>query len=294
MMQQFILELAQGYGIKELPAWVMLLVSSLNVVLIVVLALIARRVLRRLLGAAHARWIARTPGLEERKRIETLNRIAGYIISVIIGVVTVMLVLAELGISIAPLLATAGVVGIAVSFGAQSLVKDYFTGFVMLLENQIRQGDFIEVAGKAGSVEEVTLRYVRLRDGEGAVHFIPNSSITSVTNNSREFAFAVIEVGVSYNTNIGQAYDVIKTVGEKIKQDPAFATVILGDLDIQGVNQLADSAVTIRMRMKVAASDKFALRRALLREIKEAFDAAGIEIPFPQRVVHMAPQSNQS
>lgn len=290
-MQQFILELAQSFGVDELPAWVMLVISSLNVVLIVALALIARRVLRRLLAAAHARWVAHVPGLEERKRIETLNRIAGYLISVIIGIVAVMLVLSELGISIAPLLATAGVVGIAVSFGAQSLVKDYFTGFVMLLENQIRQGDFIEVAGKAGSVEEVTLRYVRLRDGEGAVHFIPNSSITSVTNNSREFAFAVLEIGVSYNANLGQTFEVIKAVGQKIKEDSTFSAAILGDLDIQGVNQLADSAVTIRMRMKVVASEKFALRRALLREIKEAFDEAGIEIPFPQRVVHMVSKS---
>lgn len=286
-MHDFIVEVIQSFGVQTVPAWLLLITSSLNIVLIIVLALIARRVLGRLLDAAYHRWVARAPGLEERKRIDTLNRIFSYVISVTIAILSFMLVLSELGVSIAPLLATAGVLGIAVSFGAQSLVKDYFTGFVMLLENQIRQGDFIEIAGKAGVVEEVTLRYVRLRDGEGAVHFVPNSSITSVTNNSREYGFAVIEIGVSYSANLGRTYEVIHEVGHRIKQDPAYASAILSDLEIQGVNQLADSAVTIRMRMKVMASEKWPIRRALLAALKDAFEQAGIEIPFPQRVVHM-------
>jgi small conductance mechanosensitive channel len=203
-----------------------------------------------------------------------------------------MLVLSELGVSIAPLLATAGVVGVAISFGAQSLVKDYFTGFVMLLENQIRQGDFIEVAGKSGSVEEVTLRYVRLRDGEGAVHFVPNGAIAAVTNHSREFAYAVIEVGVSYKANLGQTYEVIKAVGQSVRDNPDYANGILDDIEVLGVNQLGESSVGIRLHMKVRASDKWGIRRALLGALKESFDEAGIEIPFPQRVVHM-PQSTQ-
>ena len=149
----------------------------------------------------HKRLLARAPGVEERKRVNTLDRIFGYILSVVIVVVTVMLVLSEMGISIAPLLATAGVVGIAISFGAQSLVKDYFTGFVMLMENQIRQSDVIDIANKTGTVEEVTLRYVRLRDGDGAVHFVPNSAISTVTNHSRDFAYSVVEIGVAYSVN---------------------------------------------------------------------------------------------
>jgi small-conductance mechanosensitive channel len=286
-MQEVVLELLQSFGWQDVPPWLLLVISSLNVVLVIVLALVTRRILRRLLKVVHQRLVARAPGLEERKRIDTLDRIFGYIVSVVISIVAIMLVLAELGISIAPLLATAGVVGIAISFGAQSLVKDYFTGFVMLMENQIRQGDFVDVAGKSGVVEEVTLRYVRLRDGEGAVHYVPNSAITTVTNHSREFAFAVIEIGVSYSANLGKTYEVIKDVGAKLKQDPAFAASILGDTEVLGVQQLADSSVTIRLRMKVLASEKWAVRRALLGALKEAFDAAGIEIPFPQRVVRM-------
>jgi small-conductance mechanosensitive channel len=286
-MQEVVLELLQSFGWQDVPPWLLMVISSLNVVLVIVLALVTRRILRRLLKVVHQRLVARAPGLEERKRIDTLDRIFGYIVSVVISIVAIMLVLAELGISIAPLLATAGVVGIAISFGAQSLVKDYFTGFVMLMENQIRQGDFVDVAGKSGVVEEVTLRYVRLRDGEGAVHYVPNSAITTVTNHSREFAFAVIEIGVSYSANLGKTYEVIKDVGAKLKQDPAFAASILGDTEVLGVQQLADSSVTIRLRMKVLASEKWAVRRALLGALKEAFDAAGIEIPFPQRVVRM-------
>jgi moderate conductance mechanosensitive channel len=286
-MQEAVLELLQSFGWQDVPPWLLLVISSLNVVLVIVLALLTRRVLKRLLKVVHQRLVARAPGLEERKRIDTLDRIFGYIVSVVISIVATMLVLAELGISIAPLLATAGVVGIAISFGAQSLVKDYFTGFVMLMENQIRQGDFVDVAGKSGAVEEVTLRYVRLRDGEGAVHYVPNSAITTVTNHSREFAFAVIEIGVSYSANLGKTYAVISDVGAKLKQDPAFAGSILGDIEVLGVQQLTDSSVTIRLRMKVLATEKWVVRRALLGALKEAFDAAGIEIPFPQRVVRM-------
>lgn len=286
-MEGFVLELAKSAGFNEVPAWATLLVASLNVGLIVVLALVAKRFVRRILEATQQRWCSRSTDVEASKRIETLVRIIGYVFSVVIALVAIMLVLSELGISIAPLLATAGVVGIAVSFGAQSLVKDYFIGIVMLLENQIRQGDFIEVAGKLGSVEEVTLRYVRLRDAEGAVHFVPNGSITAVTNHSREFAFAVIDIGVSYQANLGQTYEVIKMVGRQLRENPDFADGILDDLEIQGVNQLGDSAVTVRLRVKVRASSKAGIRRALLGQLKEAFDQAGIEIPFPQRVVHM-------
>jgi len=287
-VQNAILELLDGLGLTAMEPWVMLFISSLNVILIIVLALVVRRVARRLLQAVHEKLGARAPGVEERKRIDTLGRIFGYLVSVLIVVIAGMLVLSELGVSIAPFLATAGVAGIAISFGAQSLVKDYFTGFVMLVENQIRQGDFVDVAGKSGQVEEVTLRYVRLRDGDGAVHYVPNSSITTVTNHSREFAYAVVEVGVSYSAHLGQTYEVIKEVGGQLRQDPEFAGKILQDIEILGVNQLADSSVTLRIRMKVVALEQWGVRRQILARLKQAFDAAGIEIPFPQRVVRIA------
>jgi moderate conductance mechanosensitive channel len=291
-VQNAVVELLDSFGLAAVEPWVMLIISSLNVILIVVLALIVRRVARRLLRAVHEKLGARAPGIEEKKRIDTLGRIAGYLVSVLIGIIAGMLILSELGVSIAPFLATAGVAGIAISFGAQSLVKDYFTGFVMLVENQIRQGDVVDVAGKSGRVEEVTLRYVRLRDGEGAVHYVPNSSISTVTNHSREFAYAVVEVGVSYSAHLGKTYEVIKEVGRQLREDPVFAEKILEDIEIMGVSQLADSSVTLRIRMKVVALEQWGVRREILAQLKQAFDAAGIEIPFPQRVVRIAKRAN--
>ena len=290
-MHEFILEILNDFGWTDIPAWVVLLISSLNVVVIIVMALLVRKVIGRLLGIAHRRLSARMTGVEERKRLDTIDRIFGYIASVVIGVITVMVVLAELGISIAPFLATAGVVGIAVSFGAQSLVKDYFTGFVMLIENQIRVGDFVDVGGKSGSVEEVTLRYIRLRDGEGTVHFVPNSSITAVSNHSREFAYAVVDVGIGYDANLGNTYEVIKRAGAELREDPELSNKILEDIQILGVTALADSAVTVRVRMKVIALEQWGVRRAILAKLKQAFEQAGIDIPFPQRVVRIANQT---
>ena len=279
-------ELFALMGWSEMPTWASALIASLNVLLIVIVALIGRSIVRRLLDAVHQRLVKRTGDLEEKKRIDTLDRIFNHIASAVITILAIMLVMDEFGVSIAPFLAAAGVVGIAVSFGAQSLVKDYFTGFVMLIENQIRQGDFIEAGGKSGAVEEVTLRYVRLRDGEGAVHFIPNSQITTVTNRSRGFAFAVIDVGVSYGTSLGKAFEVIKLAGDQLQAEPDMAGKFLGDTEVLGVTQLADSAVTIRMRVKVPALEQWFVKRRLLSAVKDAFEKAGIEIPYPQRVVH--------
>lgn len=290
-MEQLILASLASLGWEHIPKWAVLLISSLNLILIIILAFVVRRVVGHLLNAIHVRLRKRMAGVEERKRVDTLNRIFGYVASVVIWVITVMVILAELGISIAPFLATAGVVGIAISFGAQSLVKDYFTGFVMLIENQIRQGDFVDISGKSGHVEEVTLRHVRLRDGEGTVHFVPNSAITTVSNHSRDFAYAVVEIGVGYDVNLGQAYEVIKQVGTGLREDPDLSEKILEDIQILGVNALGDSAVTIRLRMKVIALEQWVVRRAILAALKQAFQKSGIEIPFPQRVVRIQNQS---
>lgn len=285
-MQATTIELLSALGVTQIPSWFLLVMSSLNVAIIIIAAIVVRSIAKRLLMTLHKRLLARAPGIEERKRVNTLDRIFGYTLSVVIVVVTVMLVLSEMGISIAPLLATAGVVGIAISFGAQSLVKDYFTGFVMLMENQIRQSDVIDIANKTGTVEEVTLRYVRLRDGDGAVHFVPNSAISTVTNHSRDFAYSVVEIGVAYNVNLGHAYEVVKQVGAQLRMHSEYRQKIIDDIEILGVNQLGDSSVTLRLRMKVQPSEQWGIRRALLAALKEAFEANGIEIPYPQRVVH--------
>ncbi|MEW6676712.1 MAG: mechanosensitive ion channel family protein [Pseudomonadota bacterium] len=223
---------------------------------------------------------------EEVKRIETLGRVFRYTTSVLIILVAGMLVLSELGISIAPILATAGVLGIAVGFGAQSLIKDYFTGFFLLLENQVRQGDVIEAGEKSGLVEEVTLRYIRLRNYDGQVHFIPNGMITTVTNMSRDFAYSVIDVGVAYREDTDHVMAVMERVGKEMRTDAPCADEILEDMEMAGVDQWGDSAVSIRCRFKVKPLEQWGVRREYLRRLKHAFDREGIEIPYPHLTVY--------
>jgi small conductance mechanosensitive channel len=206
---------------------------------------------------------------------------------VVVSIIAGMLVLGELGVSVAPILGAAGVVGLAVGFGAQSLVKDYFTGFFLLLENQIRQGDVVKLGEHSGLVEEVTLRYVRLRDYDGNVHFVPNGTVSSVVNMSRGFAQAVIDASVAYATDLDAAMAVMREVAAGMRQDPDYASRILDDLEIAGVDQWAESAVIIRARFRVKPLEQWAVRREYLRRLKAAFDRADIEIPFPQLKLHL-------
>jgi small conductance mechanosensitive channel len=197
-------------------------------------------------------------------------------------------------VSIAPILGAAGVVGLAIGFGAQSLIKDYFTGFFLLVENQIRVGDVVEIAGKSGLVEEVSLRKVMLRDYDGSVHYVSNGLITTVTNRSTAFSFALIDVGIAYRSNIDQAMDVMRRVASELRADAAFADRIIQDIEIAGVESLAESAIILRSRIRTQPLAQWDVRRAFLKRIKEAFEAEGIEIPFPNRTLHLAPSSLQA
>ncbi|MHB1213483.1 MAG: mechanosensitive ion channel family protein [Thiobacillus sp.] len=278
---------------ETLPAWkdmlgdgLGLLETGLHVVIILALTGVMLRLSRKLLARLRTHMQQDLNDRERIKRLDTLERVFRYVFTVVISLVGGMLVLSAVGISIAPILATAGVLGIAIGFGAQSLVKDYFTGFFLLLENQVRQGDVVEVADKAGLVEEMTLRYIRLRDYEGSVHYIPNGTITSVTNRSRGFAFALLDIGVAYREDVDEVYAVMREVAAGMRNDPELGEKILEDLEIAGVDNWADSAVVIRCRFKVLPLEQWTVRRAFLYRLKKAFDAAGIEIPFPHLTVY--------
>ena len=260
--------------------------SALRICLIVALAWLTHAFAHKLIRSLRI-YLSRNIGnADEIKRVTTLGRVFRYIASVVITLIAGMLVLGELGISVAPILGAAGVVGVAVGFGAQSLVKDYFSGLFLLLENQMRHGDVVTVAGIGGVVEEMTLRYVQLRDYDGNVHFIPNGTITTVTNKTRGFAFAVIDIGVAYRENVDAALAVMRAVGEELRADEAWQARILEPVEIVGVENLADSSVILRSRFKVAPIEQWNVRREYLRRIKQAFDAAGIEIPFPHLTVY--------
>ena len=261
--------------------------TTLRIAAILVVAWIVGSVLQRAIRAFRIRLAARMEDRESAKRAETLGRVFRYLVAVVVSLLAGMLVLGELGISVAPILGAAGVVGLAVGFGAQSLVKDYFTGFFLLLENQISTGDVVNVGnGHAGLVEEVTLRFVRLRDYEGRVHYVPNGQISSVINLTRNYSFAVLDIGVAYRENVDEVMAVMHEVARDMRADAAFAGDMLEDLEMAGVDQWGDSAVVIKCRFKVVAMKQWGVRREYLRRLKNAFDARGIEIPFPHVTVY--------
>jgi moderate conductance mechanosensitive channel len=274
------------YDTQELGYLLNVLDAAWRVALVLLLAWLAWIISSRLIGMARTRLAARATDPDYAKQIATMTHVFRYIAGVVISIVAVMLVLGELGITIAPILATAGVAGIAIGFGVQSLVKDYFTGFVLLFENQIRNGDVVEAGGKAGLVEEVTLRYVRMRDYHGVVHFIPNGLISSVSNMSMGYAFAVVDAGIAYRSDIDTAIRVMKEQAAGMRTDPTFAPKILDDLDVAGVEKWDDSAVILRVRFKTLPLEQWNVRREYLRRLKAAFDTNGIEIPYPHLTVY--------
>jgi small conductance mechanosensitive channel len=270
----------------DVTQWGGTAVAALRVVLIALAAVIIIGVLQRLIRLFRERLARRLDDPEAVKRAATLGRVFRYVVSVVVALVAGMLILSELGVSLAPILGAAGVVGIAVGFGAQSLVKDYFGGLFLLLENQIRVGDVVQIAGIGGFVEEITLRHVRLRDYDGNVHFVPNGLITTVTNMSREYAQSVVDVGVAYREDVDEAFGVMRAVAGEMRADPVFGAKILDELEIAGVERWADSAVVLRCRFKVAPLEQWNVRREYLRRLKKAFDERGIEIPFPHLTVY--------
>jgi small-conductance mechanosensitive channel len=272
--------------ILESIDWKLISATTLRVVVIVILAAVAIRLLGRLTDLFHEHVSHKIQDVEQIKRAETLGRVFRYVAGLSTLLIAGMLVLSEIGVSIGPILGAAGVVGVAVGFGAQSLIKDYFTGFFILVEDQIRQGDVVEAGGKTGLVEEITLRHLRLRDYDGTVYFVPNNLINTVSNKSRAFAYAVMDVGVAYHEDLDHVFGVMRRVGEELRRDETFGPKILAELEIAGVENWADSAVTLRSRFMVRPLAQWDVRREFLRRLKKAFDSEGIEIPYPHLTVY--------
>lgn len=258
-------------------------VGSILVILVaaVVLRYLAWRLMRRFFGGI----AERATSVEEKRRIETVGKILRQSVSVLIVIIAAMLVLNQLGVAIAPILGAAGVVGIAIGFGAQSLVKDLFAGFFLLVENQIRVGDVVEIAGKSGLVEELSLRRTKLRAYDGSVHYVSNGLITTVTNMSTEFAYAVVDLQVDYREDIDRVYRLMRETADEMRASADFAQKTLGDFEIAGVEQLGDSAVVIRARIKTPPLDQWNVRRQYLKRVKATFDREGVSIPFPHRTL---------
>lgn len=266
--------------------WATVTITGLRVLGIVIGAWIVRRFATRLIRLFRMRIAERLDSPEQVKRAETLGRVFRYLASVIVTLIAGVLVLSELGISVTPILGAAGVVGLAIGFGAQSLVKDYFTGFFILLENQITQGDVVRIADRTGLVEDVTLRYVKLRDYDGNVHYVPNGMIDTVTNMSQIFAYSVIDVGVAYRENTDEALAAMQDVAERMRSEESWRERIIDPVEMVGVERWDDSAVILRCRFKVRPLEQWSVRREYLARLKHRFDQQGIEIPFPHMTLY--------
>jgi len=243
---------------------------------ILVVAWLLQFVAGRLIGIFRRYMTRRASGADETRRIDTVASALRSLAAVIVVLVGGMLALSELGISIAPVLATAGVAGIAIAFGAQSLIKDYFTGFFLLVEDQIRQGDVVEIAGRSGEVEEVTLRYVRLRDGDGYVHFVPNGEIKVVSNRTRTHAYANIDVGVPDDANVEAIFQAMREVGAGLQADPKFGPLTLGETEILGVDRWELWGMMLRCRMRVLPHERDSVRREFTRRLASEFQKRGL------------------
>lgn len=245
----------------------------LRILTIWVLAWIGLHMIRRVLRILKTHIVSRVDELRDARRIETLMNVFRYTANIVIIGVSILATLGTIGISIAPLLATAGVAGIAIGFGAQSLVKDFFTGLFLLIEGQVSEGDNIEAAGKSGQVERVTLRHIRIRDYDGSVHFIPNSMITTVTNRSRDYAYAVIDLNFPRKEDLNRVFRLIEQAGRDMRADAMVGPLILDDIELAGVEKVEDAVVGLRCRIKVMPSKQWRVRREFLRRMKAAMDS---------------------
>ncbi len=274
--------------------WRWLITSGAKVLAIVIVSFILIRVLKMLIYRSRDRISQKTENdVERTKRTETLAGLIEKTMRAIVILAAALMTLEALGLDIAPLLAGAGVVGLAVGFGAQSLVKDVISGFFILLDNQMNVGDVVEIADKTGLVEAINLRVTTLRDLSGNMHIIPNGEIATVTNMTKEYSRVVLDIGVAYKENVDDVMRVMKEVGEELSKDAEFAPRILAPLEMLGVDSFGDSSVNIKARITTKPLEQWTVAREYRRRIKNRFDEAGIEIPFPHVTLYMGEGENK-
>lgn len=272
--------------------WRSLLDWLLNHGLTVLIILIGAVVLIRLSRVIGQRVVAAasdhddTTTTEREKRAETMSQIINTVARITVWTMAGLMIGREFGMDIGPILAGAGIAGLAIGFGAQSLVKDFFSGFFLLVEDQVRVGDVIRAGGQAGLVERMTLRATTLRDLSGTLHVIPNGHIDTVSNMTYGWSRALLEIGVSYSEDVDHVFDVMRRVGRDLRDDPKFAPLITDDMEILGLDEFGDSALVIKAFIKTEPLKQWTVAREYRRRLKIAFDAEDIEIPYPHRTLY--------
>ena len=270
---------------KTIATW--LTTSGIKILGILITFLVLAQMSRWIIGWTEKFVLEKDPLLaaEAKKRANTLGNILRHALLIVISFIAILMILGELGIQLGPLLATAGIGAIAIGFGAQSLVKDVISGFFIILENQYRIGDAIEVAGVSGLVESVSLRRTVLRDLEGRVHTVPNGEIKVVSNLSKEWSRSVLDIGISYGEDMDKVVDLLSQIGKELEAEEPYKSAILEPLQILGLERFGESQLVIRMMVKTLPLKQWEVGRELRKRIKKRFDEKGIQIPFPHRVL---------
>jgi small conductance mechanosensitive channel len=264
--------------------------SGARILIIAVGAYVLIRIVNGVIGRVESIAASRTTDFlsasEAERRLRTLSSLLRSMVFLVIAGIAAVMALRELGMDIAPIIAGAGILGLAVSFGGQNLVRDVISGFFIIFENQIRVGDVAIINGQAGTVEEINFRTTVIRDLQGIVHVFPNGTIMQLSNQSKGWSRYVIDVGVAYKENIDYVMEVLREIGDGLYKDNKFSSLILEPLEILGVDSFGDSDVVIKCMIKTLPLKQWEVGRELRRRIKNTFDLKGIEIPFPHLSVY--------
>ncbi|MFW5774369.1 MAG: mechanosensitive ion channel family protein [Tangfeifania sp.] len=279
---------AREWIVAELP----------GLLIIIIVLLVISRIVAFSLNKFKKSLVARAGKNEKKdaaeveKRINTLINILAGIVTIVLWTIFIMIALKKFGVDIGPILASAGIIGVAVGFGAQELVRDFISGFFILLENQVREGDVAIINGTGGLVEKIEMRTITLRDLSGTVHVIQNGKINTLSNMTREWSAMVFDIGVAYKENVDDVMEVMREVGEELQKDENFSKTIIEPIEVFGLDSFGDSAIVIKARIKTKPIQQWTVGREYRRRLKEAFDARNIEIPFPHTTIYWGEEIN--
>jgi small-conductance mechanosensitive channel len=223
---------------------------------------------------------------ERERRADTVSGIINTTTKIFLGIIVAFMILKEFNVNITPLLTGAGIAGIAIGFGAQSLIKDFLHGFFILVEDQFRVGDVVKIGDHAGLVERITMRVTKLRSLDGNVHVIPNGEITSLENMTHSWSRSLVDIEVAYKEDLDRVMKVIEEVAVNLSKEEAYKENIIEKPQVLGVQELGSSGITIRLLLKTVPMEQWNITRELYRRIKNRFDKEGITIPFPQMTLH--------
>lgn len=280
----------------ESITWEDIVKTIIRVSILFISAWISMMIIKKSLQRIRKRLVKKSeqagePLSESEKRIDTLIRLVRQGSYLVLWIIFGLIILKEIGVEIGPLLASAGIVGLALGFGAQNLVRDVISGFFIILENQIRVGDVAIINGTGGLVEKLNFRTIILRDLSGVVHIFPNGSITTLSNLTKEWSAYVFDIGVAYKEDTDRVIDILKKVIDKMMEDEILGNLIIEPPEIFGVDKFDDSTVVIKGRIKTKPIRQWQVGREFLRRVKYAFDENNIEIPFPHRTLYFGEAS---